>query len=128
MTVLWAVPFTLMAYALAPTLWVSAIAIFAVGLVYLGALSSFMSIGQMRAPAQVRGRVMSLLTMSLGALYPLGAIMQGALADHFGLRTITLLAGASMLLSLAMLRLFRPGLEAALDAPIEPYESQFNLK
>lgn len=128
MGVLWAVPFTLMAYALAPSLWVSAIAIFAVGLVYLGALSSFMSIGQMRAPAQVRGRVMSLLTMSLGALYPLGAIMQGALADRFGLRTITLLAGVSMLLTLTMLRLIRPGLQAALDAPIEPYESQVNLK
>ncbi len=128
MGVLWAVPFTLMAYALAPSLWVSAIAIFAVGLVYLGALSSFMSIGQMRAPAQVRGRVMSLLTMSLGALYPLGAIIQGALADRFGLRTITLLAGVSMLITLAMLRLIRPGLEAALDAPIEPYENQVNLK
>ena len=128
MGVLWAVPFTLMAYALAPSLWVSAIAIFAVGLVYLGALSSFMSIGQMRAPAQVRGRVMSLLTMSLGALYPLGAIMQGALADQFGLRTITLLAGVSMLLTLTMLRVIKPGLAAALDAPIEPYENQVNLK
>ena len=128
MGVLWAVPLTLMAYAYAPTLWVSAIAIFAVGLVYLGALSSFMSIAQMRAPAQVRGRVMSLLTMLLGALYPLGAIMQGALADRFGLREITLLAGVSMLLMLIMLRVFKPGLEAALDAPIEPYKSQITLQ
>ncbi|CAB4963644.1 unannotated protein [freshwater metagenome] len=71
---------------------------------------------------------MSLLTMSLGALYPLGAIMQGALADRFGLRTITLLAGVSMLLTLTMLRVIKPGLEAALDAPIEPYENQVNLK
>lgn len=128
MGVLWAVPLTLMVYALAPTLWASALAIFAVGLVYLGALSSFMSIAQMRAPAQVRGRVMSLITMSLGVLYPLGAILQGALADRFGLREITLLAGLSMLLMLITLRVFKPGLEAALDAPIEPYESQISLQ
>ena len=57
-----------------------------VGLVYFGALSSFMSIAQVRAPAEIRGRVVSLLAVVLGTLYPLGSIIQGAVADLIGLR------------------------------------------
>ena len=53
---LWSLPFALALYAIMPTLWASGLAIFLVGLLYLGALSSFMSIAQLRAPAAVRGR------------------------------------------------------------------------
>ncbi|MFM7616774.1 MAG: MFS transporter [Actinomycetes bacterium] len=118
---LWGLPPALVVYALAPTLWASGLAIFAVGLLYLGALSSFMSIAQLRAPAQVRGRVLSLITMALGALYPLGSIIQGSLADEIGLRTVTLLSGVVMALALVVLRLARPRLSAALDDPIADY-------
>jgi MFS family permease len=118
---LWALPPSLALYALAPTLWASGFAIFVVGLLYLGALSSFMSIAQLRAPAAVRGRVLSLITMALGALYPLGSIVQGSLADEFGLRTVTLLAGALMAGSLAVLWVARPRIAAAIDDPIADY-------
>lgn len=118
---LWALPPALAVYALAPTLWASGIAIFAVGLLYLGALSSFMSIAQLRAPAQVRGRVLSLITMALGALYPLGSIIQGSLADEFGLRTVTLASGILMAGSLALLWILRPRIAAAIDDPIADY-------
>ena len=47
------------------------------GFLYLGALSSFTSIAQLRAPAAVRGRVLSVLMVLLGSLYPLGAVMPG---------------------------------------------------
>lgn len=119
---LWGLPLALAAYAVMPALWASGLAIFVVGLLYLGALSSFMSIAQLRAPAKVRGRVLSLITMALGALYPLGSILQGSLADRIGLRQVTLLAGAAMLVALVLLRIAQPRLAAAIDEPIADYD------
>jgi hypothetical protein len=48
--------------------------------------SGFTTIGQLRAPAQLRGRVASLLVSVLGTAYPLASIVQGAIADVVGLR------------------------------------------
>ena len=62
------------------------VAIFFVGFLYLGSLSSFTTIAQLRAPAALRGRVVSVLMMLIGALYPIGSIAQGAIADEIGLR------------------------------------------
>ena len=46
--------------------------------------------------------------MLIGALYPIGAVMQGAIADEIGLRATT--AGAAILLGALLLawRLLRP--------------------
>lgn len=103
--VLWILPVSLMGYALAPNLAVSALALVVVGFFYLGALSSFMSIAQLRAPPELRGRVMSVLMVLLGSVYPLGALVQGALADRFGLRAVTAGAAIMMLIVLAVARL-----------------------
>jgi MFS family permease len=92
-------PVGLLLYAYSPALAFAAVAIFAVGFFYMGCLSSFTTIAQLRAPAALRGRVVSVLMMLLGALYPIGAITQGAIADHIGLRATT--AGAAVLLGVA---------------------------
>jgi MFS family permease len=92
-------PAGLLAYAFSPVLAVAAAAIFTVGFFYMGCLSSFTTIAQLRAPAELRGRVVSVLMMLLGALYPIGAIAQGAIADQIGLRATT--AGAAALLGAA---------------------------
>ena len=105
LVVLWGLPPALAVYALAPVLALSAVAIFFVGLLYLGALSSFTSIAQLRAPAAVRGRVLSVLMVLLGSLYPLGAVLQGAIADEIGLRATTAGAAALMLAVLLLARL-----------------------
>jgi MFS family permease len=118
LTVLWGLPPALIAYALMPQIALAAVAIFIVGLLYLGALSSFTSIAQLRAPAEVRGRVMSVLQVLLGALYPLGAIVQGAIADEIGLRETTAGAAVLMLVLLLVARVLRPQFTAALDAPV----------
>jgi len=94
-------PVGLVLYALSPALAFAAVAIFGVGFFYMGCLSSFTTIAQLRAPAELRGRVVSVLMMLLGALYPIGAITQGAIADHIGLRATT--AGAAALLGLGFL-------------------------
>jgi MFS family permease len=108
LTVLGALPIALLAYALAPTLPLAVITIFVVGFLYLGSLSSFTTIAQLRAPAALRGRVVSVLMMLIGALYPIGSIAQGAIADEIGLRATT--AGAAVLLGALLLawRLLRP--------------------
>jgi predicted MFS family arabinose efflux permease len=114
---LWSLPFALAAYGVMPNLALTAVMIFVVGLVYFGALSSFMSVAQLRSPATVRGRVMSLLAVILGVLYPIGAVLQGKLADAIGLRQVTVLAGALMLLALVAMRLRNPRFADALEEP-----------
>jgi MFS family permease len=115
--VLFGLPISLLGYALAPNLAAGVVAIFVVGFLYLGALSSFTAIAQLRAPPEFRGRVMSVLMVLLGALYPLGSVVQGAIADRFGLRVTT--AGAAILMGsvLVVARLARPNLTRALDQP-----------
>jgi MFS family permease len=106
--VLFTLPGALVLYALAPTLPLAVVAIFAVGALYLGSLSSFTTVAQLRAPAELRGRVVSVLMMLIGALYPIGSIVQGAIADQIGLRATT--TGAAVLLgaSLLLWRVVRP--------------------
>jgi len=116
--VLWGLPPALVVYALMPVLALSAVAIFVVGFLYLGALSSFTSIAQLRAPAAVRGRVMSVLQVLLGSLYPIGAIAQGAIADVIGLRETTAIAALLMLALLIGARVAWPRFAEAIDAPV----------
>lgn len=113
--VLWGLPAALCAYALAPTLAFGVAAIFVVGFLYLGALSSFTTIAQLRAPAELRGRVLSVLMVLLGTLYPLGSVLQGAIADRLGLRETTVGAALVMTGALVFVRMARPTLAHALD-------------
>ena len=108
-------PLALVAYALSPTLVAAVVAMFFVGFLYVGALSSFTTIAQLQAPAALRGRAVSVLMMLIGALYPIGSIVQGAIADEIGLRATT--AGAAVILgaSLVLWRLLRPTASDALD-------------
>jgi MFS family permease len=112
-----ALPPALAAYAYAPNLALSALALLVVGALYLGALSTFSTIAQLRAPASIRGRVVAVNTMILGSLYPLGAVIQGKIADGVGLRATTFGASAVMAAALVGARLARPGVTSALDTP-----------
>jgi len=119
LTVLAALPPALVAYAYAPNVALSALALFFVGAFYLGALSSFMTIAQLRAPARLRGRVLAVNNVVLGSLYPLGAVAQGKIADSIGLRATT--AGAAVLMAVVLVgaRVMRPGISRPLEAPAE---------
>ena len=70
----------------------------------------------------IRGRVMSLLAVILGVLYPIGAVLQGELADVIGLREVTVLAGAAMLVALLFMRLRNPRFADALEDPPAPLD------
>ena len=114
------VPVSLIFYAVAPNLPLSAVAILVVGALYLASLSCFTTIAQQRAPSEFRGRVLSVNNVILGTLYPLGATVQGFLADRFGLRAVTAGSAVVMLVVLGGVRIFRPGATLAVAAPVEP--------
>ena len=112
-------PLALAAYAAAPNLALSALALFAVGTIYLGTLSSFTTIAQLRVPSEIRGRVLAVFTVILGSLYPLGSVIQGKVADSIGLRETTMSAAALMALVMLATRALRPGITAAIDVTVE---------
>jgi MFS family permease len=111
---LFVLPVLLVLYGLAPTLWLSAVAFLAVGAGYIVVLSGLNTVVQLRAPAAVRGRVLSIYMMGLGIIYPIGAVLQGGLADHAGVRTVTVAGAAIMLATMAAIAVFHPSTFTAL--------------
>lgn len=87
----------LIAYAVAPRLWFSAVALMLVGLCYGYAFTSFASTTQQNAPDEMRGRVLAVNLFVLGVMFPVGGLIQGQIADAIGLRWTT--AGSGMLLA-----------------------------
>lgn len=96
-------PLALLGYAFAPALWAAVVGILVVGFLYLGMLSSCTTVAQLRSPPHARGRVLSLVMALLGLVYPIGAVVQGALGDTIGLRST--IAGAAVLFGVAVLAL-----------------------
>jgi MFS family permease len=107
-------PAALTVYAAAPSRWWGIAALFVVGLVYLAVLSGLSTTVQLFAPPAYRGRVISFFQVALGVSYPLGALLQGPLADAIGVGWTT--AGSALVLALAgLLAWWRwPALAAAL--------------
>jgi MFS family permease len=112
-----AVPAALIVYGLAPGLAGKAVALVFLGAAYLLALSTFSSVSQLRAPAELRGRTVAVNTTILGLLYPAGSLVQGRLGDRFGLNAVTAGAGALMLGVVVVARLVRPGITSSLAEP-----------
>jgi MFS family permease len=112
-------PFLLAAYAAAPSLAVATVALVAVGAAYVGVLSGLGTVVQLRAPEALRARVLSLYMVALGTVYPLGAVLHGALGDRFGLRSVTAGGAGLFLVLMVVAGLARPDLVAALDDPPE---------
>ena len=90
---LFLLPILLALYGLAPNLALSAVALFFLGLGYLAVLSGLNTVVQLRAPELHRGRVLSFFMFALGTLYPIGAVIEGAIGRAVGVRTVTFGAG-----------------------------------
>lgn len=110
-------PVLLAGYAVAPDLPLSAVALFAVGAGYIAVLSGLNTVVQLRAPDAMRARVLSIYMMVLGLVYPLGALLQGGLADSAGLRAVTAGGAVALLVVLLGLAVLRPGAFRALGNP-----------
>ena len=108
-------PIALIVYGLAPNIATAAVAILFVGALYFAALSSFSTTAQLRAPAALRGRVVSLNQVILGTVYAFSVNVEGQLGDRFGLRRVTVAGAALSLVILAVVRVARPGYSHPLD-------------
>ncbi len=80
-------------------------------------LSGLNTVVQLRAPAEVRGRVLSIYMMGLGIVYPIGAVVQGTIANHTGVRTVTVVGALAMLATVAAIAALRPAVFTALGDP-----------
>lgn len=105
---LFAVPVLLVLYGLAPNFWTSTLAFLFVGAGYICVLSGLNTVVQLRAPADARGRILSIYMMGLGLVYPLGAVLQGQVADRIGVRAVTIWGACALLVLVGALALFRP--------------------
>ncbi len=104
----------LVLYGISPDLILATAALFGVGLVYLGVLSGLQTLVQLRAPGAFRGRVLALYLMALGVSYPIGALLQGPIADRVGLPWTT--SGAAALLVFLLIGV--PGLRRSVKAAL----------
>ncbi len=91
----------LMFYGAAPALWVAAIGLGGCGFGYGSSFTTFAGVSQGSASEDMRGRALAVNTFILGALYPIGALAQGALSDRFGLKGVTVASGALLMVGLA---------------------------
>jgi MFS family permease len=103
------------AYWLAPSPGAAAICISLLGAAYLASLTTFNTIGQLRAPREAQARVSSIHSMLLSGGYGLGLVALGALADRFGLRLLLVSAAVVFAVLVAIGRALAPGGVAALE-------------
>lgn len=108
-------PLALVLYGASPTSSLAAVALLDVGAAYICVFSGIGTVVQLRAPAALRARVISLYFMSLGVSYPVGAALQGPLADRLSLAGVTV-GGALVLLTIVgATALLRPNVLRAMD-------------
>lgn len=93
-------PLALLGYYQAHSFYGSAVLLVAVGGLYMSVLAGLNATVQTRSARHVRARALSLYMVALGAIYPVGALVQGYLADLFGLRTVA--SGAAIGLGLVV--------------------------
>jgi MFS family permease len=97
-------------YALAPSLWLSVAALFVLGGAYVGCMTGLNTSVQLHAPSQERSRILSIYVLSLSVFYPIGAVVQAAIARHVGVTAVSVVAAAVSVLLLAGLTIFHPQL------------------
>ena len=91
-----------------------------VGFLYMLALSTFTTAAQQRSPDELVGRVLAVNNAVLGALYPLGALIQGRLADVVGLRATTVAAAVVLAVALVAVRAAPRTSRPPLEHPVDP--------
>jgi predicted MFS family arabinose efflux permease len=87
---------SLIGFALAPVFAVAVVALVAAGGAYLAVSSTLNTTIQVQVEEQRRGKVLALYVMGLTSSYPLGSLVQGALADRIGVRAVTACAGVAL--------------------------------
>jgi MFS family permease len=105
------------AYGLAPSFPLAVAGIAVLGFCYLLVLSGTTTVGQLRARRELRARIASLGMLGVGGGHSLGLVLQGWLGDRVGLPLVTAVTGFALLAIIGTVRLSRPELLEAMDAP-----------
>ena len=118
-----AFPVALVCYGLAPSIVPATLAIVVVGACYIGVLSGLNTVVQLRAPAEARARVLSVYMLALGTMYPIGLVIEGAVAQAVGIHAVT--AGSGVVLGLVMVGVVRLARRtvASLDDPAPAFDA-----
>ena len=102
-------------YAAAPNVPLALAALGLVGILYVAILTGLSTVVLLRAPAEHRARASSLFFVALGVVYPIGALIQGLIADRTGLGATTMGGALALVGVLAFLSATRPRFLQALD-------------
>lgn len=94
--------------ALAPVhqFWVAMPLLFVLGFFGIVFMASCNTTLQVSAPDELRGRVMSLHTLTFGGVFPIGAFLTGTVAETLGVATAFVVGGGGGLLSLLAIGLW----------------------
>jgi MFS family permease len=90
------------------------------GATMVGALALTNSTLQFISPPEYRGRIMSMYTLAVIGLSPLGSLQAGAVAEALGVRTALTLGGAVCLAYFLILLVVSPYLQGSLLPPAPP--------
>jgi MFS family permease len=115
-----ALPVATSLYALAPGPRAALVALALLAYCYLTSISTVASVTQVRAPAALRGRVLSVNNVTLGLLYPVAVALQGRLGDLVGLREAMVVFAVAHLAVVVAIRVVRPQVLAPLDGAAPP--------
>ena len=94
---------SLVAFAASPTFWPAVACLLVAGAGYLGLASTLNTTIQVQVDEDRRGKVLALYVMGLTSSYPIGSLVQGALADQISVRWVTGGAGLAFLAVFARL-------------------------
>lgn len=106
----------LVAFAVAPSYVFGVVALVVVGGGFLAVISATNTSVQVIVADHMRGRVMAVRIMAFTGAYPIGALVQGAIADVVGPRVTVAGAGVALLVAALWLGA-HPALLASLDDP-----------
>jgi MFS family permease len=98
-------------FALAPGMIIASLGMALAGAGFITALARATARIQLEVPEEMHGRVMALWSLAFIGTRPFGSLLDGALADAFGVRTAALvLAAPALLAALWLIRRVRPRL------------------
>ncbi|HUX05119.1 MAG TPA: MFS transporter [Acidimicrobiales bacterium] len=107
-------------YGVAPNLEAAVVALVVLGAAYVGTLTGLNTSVQLHAPVGERSRILALYTLSLSLAYPLGALVQAALAHSWGVRVITELGAGVGALTLVVVSAALPRVWGEFASPDLP--------
>lgn len=106
---------SLVAFALSPVFPLAVVALAFAGGAYLAVASTLNTTIQVQVAEARRGKVLALYVMGLTSSYPIGSLVQGAIADLIGVRAVTAVAGVCLVF--VWLRIRSSGRFQMMDRP-----------